>query len=265
MTHHTTCKNLLDLRKITQTTNTSNSWHRLALASGVILFGANAFAAPLSGSLLPLSGTDASLLQGATIQASGTGWKKMSIPKASLMGNAAGEQIAKLPSDGKGLAADTVTIFIVESPVGLKDSPLPDVVKADLAQEFPATTPTIQSVSGAPTAGEPEYDPIIVHAGYANAVANGTQDQYKEFEDPSIGNEPTQFWCKPKWYNKEKSGTLDVNNLAKSFNLPQKGGFTGRVSGELPLSGKIDYKFQFAYRAFSCFKVPYSVRFNKLS
>lgn len=187
---------------------------------------------------------------GYTVKASGNSWKLLA------------------PDTNKNLTSNqNNNLVIIENKEGLVDAPLPKSTKAELAADkdlFPDASKTVSGVGQ--TQGQ-----VIVHQGVAEAMDDGTlETKYADFretdpEDGPQGVRPLFGFCKAKWYSKGKSGTVNLGNLLPSSNTSfNSGNFKGTFSVNAPATGKVDYEFRFAYKALSCFKVPYAFRFENV-
>ncbi|WP_338848133.1 fibronectin type III domain-containing protein [Massilia sp. W12] len=225
---------------------------------------------------------------------SGTGWKLVSVPNEAMPGGVFTPPPAPLPQQqmlSKSGVASTSSVsgetmmYMIESSSGLSNAPLPAELKNDLANEFSNSAIMLrksgnkQMMASVNNVSASSGTVIYVHKGVADAMAAGTvQQQYGAFVEPDgdsggvmsaqqLSNgaaQPTLFGCGGKWYARSKGGSFNVNNLDRSKNFNIGGGFSGTIGADFPVTGKIDYTFNYSYRANSCIKIPYAVRFDNI-
>ncbi|MBI3228637.1 MAG: fibronectin type III domain-containing protein [Burkholderiales bacterium] len=203
-------------------------------------------------------------------QSSGTGWKLVTVPTVSIGGEFQ-PPAAPLPPDGNGLAAtDFTTVYMIDSIEGLNNAPLPAAIKQDLAGEFTvslAARKQMAKTAGVNALGSSNLTPVIfVHKGVVEAMATGSeQKKYSAFrQNEAIQLAPSLFGCGGKWYGKSKSGSVNINNQSKAKNFNLTDGLSATLGADLPMNGKIDYTFNYSYRANSCIGIPYAVRFDNI-
>lgn len=218
----------------------------------------------------------------------GEGWQKVRFEDKALlkMPKAKGSKPVTLP-------AGFDELYIVEGSKGIKNSPLPRIIKDDLLNDLQAI-PTHQrrQTKDGSFASIPESDVFLVHAGMAKAIANGDVSAYEEFAeygDPilidNLDGRDDEFTqplsavpglSDPLAKAQSRGGCWGWKNRSKSFSGNLSDILNETLFDDAKISGKFDVRFyttgnnqprvkgtiNYAIKKWLC--IPYKVRFRNV-